>query len=92
MSTTLRVYRNRTSEDDTYTLARDARVLLKSKYGTSNPPRIVLARSEGGREINNVQKQALIEILTRLDSDVVKTFTFTVEDPVTQEVLDTWVF
>jgi len=66
-------YRNRTRNTDTYTLHRGSRELIASPIEL--PSRLALERDVSTpEELNEFQREALVEILTGLRGDAIRTY------------------
>lgn len=67
------LYRNRNRDNDTYALHRESRELVK---GTMDlPSRVVLGRDwPNPQELSELQRDALVEILTGLRGDALRSY------------------
>jgi len=67
------LYRNRNRDNDTYALHRESRELVK---GTMDlPSRVVLGRDwPNPQELSDLQRDALVEILTGLRGDALRSY------------------
>lgn len=64
------LYRNRDRDNDTYALHEETQELVKTT--TDLPRRVVLGR--GVKELTELQREALVEILTGLRGDALKSY------------------
>lgn len=90
---TLTLWRSRNRDGDTYALAPATSKALDRDHGTdkTRSPRVFLGHYElPPRDLNLLQQEALVNLLTHLPKEITRTYQCEVWDPGTDTLLETW--